>query len=364
MALLMGKQWTKGEILSFVGDIHQIAGAQPCVLTEGKADGVRSISVKTGGGLAFTVLPGRAMDIPHISYKGKNLNFFSNTGIVSPAYYEEAGLEWLRSFYAGLLTTCGITYSGAPNTDQGIPLGLHGRVSNAGAEDIGIQHLWEDDEYRIILHGVTREAAAMGESLVLRRTIETRLGWKHFILSDVIENQGFEPQPLMMLYHFNFGFPLLGPNSNIVGPILKSSGRDNESGADNIAECLSFPDPIPHCEEQVFFHDMAVDADKKTFIALLNRDVGDGTPLGIVMRYNKKELPQLTEWKMPRKGFYALGLEPGTAAPMGRAVLREQGKLQFIEAQSTYNITIEFRVLDSLRELDMIEEESSNYTGG
>jgi len=253
MATLYGKSWQKVEFLSYVGDPAQAAGARPCVLKDGKADGVAAVQVATGVGLNLTVVPGRGMDIPEAFFEGVPLHFCSGTGITSPAYYEEPGLGWLRSFFVGLLTTCGIAYSGAPNVDQGQALGLHGRVSNAGAENVCVNQEWQGDEYVMTLQGMLRESRAMGEHLTLTRRIETRLGWKKFLLTDVIENRGFEPQPLMMLYHFNYGFPLLGPNAHIVGPVLNTQARDDEARKDRgVEECLSFPAPVPGYQEKVF----------------------------------------------------------------------------------------------------------------
>ena len=136
MAFFMGKKWTKEQLLSFVGDVQQIANVRPSVLSDGKADGTRAISINTGGGLMFTVLPGRGMDIPEAYFRGYAINFSTGTGIVSPAYYEEPGLKWLRTFFGGLLTTCGITNAGIPSEDEGQAFGLHGRISNAAAETI------------------------------------------------------------------------------------------------------------------------------------------------------------------------------------------------------------------------------------
>jgi hypothetical protein len=62
MAFYVGKEWKRSDLLSLIGDPHQIAGARPFVYMDGKAEGVRGISVNTGGGLQFTVLPGRGMD--------------------------------------------------------------------------------------------------------------------------------------------------------------------------------------------------------------------------------------------------------------------------------------------------------------
>jgi len=359
MAHYAGRNWTREDLVARIGDPHQVVGARGAILTDGKADGVRAIDVTTGSGLAFTVLPGRGMDIPFASYRGKAISFFSGTGITSPAYYEEPGLEWRRSFYAGLLTTCGIANAGAPSVDQGKAFGLHGRLANAAAENLCIDQDWDGDEFMIRLKGMMREAEAMVENLALTRTVTTRLGAKSLRIKDTVINRGFSPQPLMLLYHFNFGFPLLGPGTRVVGPILKSEARDEEARKDRgLEECRTFPEPVPGYAEKVFFHTLAARPDGGTFVSLVNRDTGDGEPLGIVLRWNRKELPTLTEWKMPRKGFYVVGLEPGTITPIGRGTLRQQGALPMLEGQASYDVTIDVEVLDSLSEIDSVENEA------
>jgi hypothetical protein len=364
MAWYSGRNWKRGELVARIGDPLQIAGARGSVLTDGKADGVRSLEVTTGTGFGFTVLPGRGMDIPFASYKGKAIGFHSGTGITAPAYYAEPGLEWRRTFYAGLLTTCGIASAGAPSVDQGKPFGLHGRLANAAAENVSVDQDWEGDEFVIRLKGTMREAEAMVENLTLTRRIETRLGAKGFRIRDTVLNRGFSPQPLMLLYHFNYGFPLLGPGARVVGPIRSSEARDDEARKDRgLEECLTFPEPVQGYAEKVFFHTLAGDADGKTFIALLNRNTGDGQPLGIVTRWRQKELPNLCEWKMPCKGFYVVGLEPGTVLPVGRGVLREQGTLPMLEGQASYDVTIDFEVLDSAAELDELEQQAKRIAG-
>jgi hypothetical protein len=205
----------------------------------------------------------------------------------------------------------------------------------------------------------------MMENLTLTRRIETRLGANGFRIHDTVCNRGFEAQPLMLLYHCNLGFPLLGPGARIVGPIRKSAARDEEAGKDRgLEECLTFPEPVQSYREKVFFHTMAADAGGRTFVALLNRDTGDGQPLGIVVRWSQKELPILCEWKMPCKGFYVLGLEPSTVPPLGRGVLREQGSLPMIEGQASKDVTIDFEVLDSLAQFEDLEKQARKLAGG
>jgi hypothetical protein len=358
MARYLGKEWTKSELRKRLSDISAVAGAVPFEYTEGKGQGVRGVAVTTGSGLAFDVLPGRAMDIYGCRFQGIPLHFSSATGVTAPAYYEEPGLRWLRTFFGGLLSTCGITYSGAPCTDQGEVLGLHGRIGNAGAENLRVSAEWDGDEYRITVGGRMREASVMGENLALTRTITTLLGAKSLRIDDRIENLGFSPQPLQMLYHFNFGFPLLSETARVVAPVLSTVPRDEQAAADNgLAECRGFSAPIQGYKEKVYFHDVAADGAGRTFAALVNPSVG-GRPMGVVLRYGKKELPKLTQWKMIGTDCYVCALEPGTANPIGRAAARSKGELMTIGPQAVHHVVVDFEVLDTAEELASIEAEA------
>jgi len=353
MANLFGRTWTRSDLLSYLSDPLHVAGAVPSVLSDGKADGVRTIDVRTGSGLQFTVLPGKSMDIPECRYCGKPIGYQSATGITSAAYYEEPGVRWLRSFNVGLLTTCGVTYAGPPTTDEGAALGLHGRIANAGAENVAITQEWDNDEFVISLRGTMREAQTMAENITLTRVITTTMGSRRIHLRDRIENRGFEAQPLMMLYHFNFGFPLLNERSRIHAPVIATVPRDAAAQADRgVEECLGFSAPITGYREKVFFHEISADRDGRTCVVLATPDTGDGTPLGVALRYSTKELPKFTEWKMMARGWYILGLEPGTVNPVARDVLRKRGELPFLQPQDSYDVEIEIEVLASREEIE------------
>ena len=53
MVELYGRKWTKRELLRYIGDPLQIAGAMPAILCDGKASNVKSVHVRTGSGLDF-----------------------------------------------------------------------------------------------------------------------------------------------------------------------------------------------------------------------------------------------------------------------------------------------------------------------
>jgi hypothetical protein len=236
---------------------------------------------------------------------------------------------------------------------------MHGRIANSAAENVAVSQAWDGDEFVISLRGMMREAQTMAENLTLTRLIETKMGSRLIHLHDTIENRGFEAQPLMMLYHFNFGFPILNESSRIYAPVLATMPRDADAAADRgVDECLGFSSPITGYREKVFFHRMGAGSDGRTCVVLATADTGDGTPLGLAMRYSTKELPQFTEWKMMRRGWYILGLEPGTVNPVARDVLRKNGELPLLSPQSSYSVDIEIEILAHRDEISEVVKEA------
>jgi hypothetical protein len=360
MAQLYGQSWTKKELLTYCGDVRQAGGLTPFSYSDGRAKGVDGVRFDTGTGFAFTVLPGRGMDIPEATYCGVPLAMKSANGVTAPEFFEPEGLGWLRSFFVGLLTTCGLRNAGPPHEDQGESLGLHGRISNIPAENISVDQKWDGDEYVMEVKGSLKETKFFGENLLLTRTVTSRLGWKKFIINDVIENRGFETEPLMLLYHLNVGYPLLSPQSRIVAPIAKTEPRDEDAKKDNgIENCLRFEPPYDQYNEKVFFHTLHNEKDGKTFVSILNDDIGNGHPMGLVIRFNRNQLPDLVEWKMMKRGTYVLGLEPGNVVPIGRAACREKDVLPQIEGQESVSVDLEVEVLDSKADFEAIEKEAS-----
>lgn len=346
---LYGKKITKNNVSKYVGDISQIADAREAKLTSGKADGVRVIDVKTGSGLAFTVVPSRCLDIAWTEFKGIPIAHISKTGMVSPAFYDKEGLEFLRGFYCGMMTTCGLTYLGAPCVDEGKKLGLHGRISNMPAMDVSVQKEWEGDDYVIRIKGKVQESCVFNENLVLSREISVKMGGKSICVKDSIENLGFEEQPLMLLYHVNFGYPIVSEDTVLITPKAKTVARDAEAQK-GINDFMKFQEPTPGYHEQVFYHDVEPSADGFIFAALFNVKIG----LGAYVKSNKKQLKHLMEWKMMGGSDYVVGLEPSNCKPEGRGKARERGELETIKPGETRCFELEFGILESKEEIDRI----------
>ncbi len=356
MALLYGKEYSRKEILERVGDISQLAGADRMRLAGGKGDGVEAVRVRTGGGLEYTVVAGRGMDIAFAQYKGINLNWFSSVGITGSEFFDSKGTGWLRSFFGGLLTTCGLTYLGAPCVDKGVELGIHGRISNIPAENLCADGEWEGDEYVIWVSGKMRETAVFGENIQLRRRISSRLGAPSMIIEDRIENLGYEESEHMLLYHMNFGFPLVDDGSRLICNCKKVIPRD-EDAADGFEEYNIFSAPTEGYREKVYYHEPNAAPDGSTCVALVNDSFNNGNGLGVYIRFNVKQLPFMGEWKLMAKGNYVVGIEPANCHVEGRAKEREYGTLQYLKPGEVRTYRLEIGVLESRRDIERIEEE-------
>lgn len=326
-----------------IGNLAQLGGTRHVILNEGAAKGMAAIDVDTGAGLRFTVLPDRGMDISLCSYKGTNLVYLTGNGEVNPAFYDAAGLGWLHTFFAGLLTTCGLTTLGAPGRDGDVELGLHGRYSALPARHVQDRSGWQGDRYAIELQGVVEETRLFDHSLELTRTLRTEIGSRAVTLHDRVVNTGYSSSPCTILYHINAGHPLLSEHSELVLTAARTEAHDGTSRA-AMADFARFGAPVPGFQEQNFLHQMARGDDGLAHAAMLNPALSGG--LGLALAFDPAEVPYLNEWKMLGQRDYVVGIEPCTAPCANRARLREVGLLPMLEPGQSRDITLHLQVLE------------------
>jgi len=338
-----------------IGHLSQIGGLKPYTLSEGRGAGIRAVDFRTTRGLEFTVLLDRAMDVSEARYKGMSLCWRSCAGDVAPAFYDARGLEWLRTFFGGLLTTCGLTQVGSPCTDDGEELGLHGRISCAPAERVSCREEWSDDQLELTVTGLVREARLFGQYLEMHRTISARSDGTGFALRDRIINAGARRSPVMLLYHINAGFPLLDEGAELILPTMEVKPRDKEAekGKEDYAQ---IHEPKTGYKEKVYFHTMQADAKGWVTCALINRRLNGG--LGLKLRYRSSELPCFTQWKMLGDREYVLGLEPGNCLPQGRAAERAAGRLVELEVGQEISAGFEIEVVEGAEALAALAQEA------
>lgn len=211
----MKTKLSKQEILERVGTMAQLAGIRPYVLREGRKNGVSAADLWNGSGLSMTVLSDRASDIYSVTYQGRSLCWLSGVGASGPWFAHNGPFEWDKNFGGGMLATCGLTTAGLPSADAGETLNLHGDIANLPAEEVNCRTFWEGDDYWLEYSSRTYQAKPYAENLCLTRQIRMRMGDNTIYLHDRVENLGFSATPLMLIYHMNFGYPLLDEGAKL-----------------------------------------------------------------------------------------------------------------------------------------------------
>jgi len=339
--------WAR-KLMDYIGDISQVGGIKRYTFLSGKAKGVEAYDINNGKGLQYTVVADRGLDIYNLSYKCTPIAFISKTGIVSPFLYNERGDEWLRSFTGGFLTTCGLSQVGDPCVFEGKENGLHGYYSNLPAEDVCVFSDWINDSYVMKISGKIRQAKVQFENLVLRRTIETNLGDDELVLTDLVRNEGFEEVPFMILYHMNFGYPFLNPQSEIVIPSRGITGWDKHSEM-NTHKYREITEPDSSAAELTYYHDLYCDKDGYTKFMIT--DNTDDPHIAVVIKYNKNVLHNLTQWKYLRKNDYVMALEPCNNLVKGVEYEYKHGNIKYLKPGEEVAINIYARFLDSRKEI-------------
>lgn len=321
---LYGRDWTRREFEARVGRIGQIGGLRRMTLSEGPEAGTELIEVRTGTGLRYCVHPSKGLDIGLAEWKGVPISWQGPSGDVHPSYYDPEGTEWLRTASGGLLMTCGLSHMGSPGVDEAGKHGLHGRIHHTPASQVSATTEWEGDELNYRISGTLEEFSLFGTKLRLRRVIAGRLGEDRIVIEDRIENAGFKDAPLRMLYHFNFGFPLLSGSTRLVFPeadVWPAVKGTPLEGYDRWSE----PDPLT--TERVYLHrlkETGIGEGRTAETAIASPDFPAG-PVTVTLRWSADRLPYLVQWRMPGAGEHVLGLEPATRGFEGREAEKAAG---------------------------------------
>ena len=355
------KNWkpegSRSSCARYYGNMKQLCGVRRYFCGEGRAAGTEAVEVNTGGGLRFTVLPGRGMDIPEMSYRGIPISYMTKAGISSAAMYDPSGDGWLKNFFGGVLTTCGLSNAGPACTGnlgilKDVPLGLHGGISNTPADNVCTREEWNGDSYRMSVSGRMEEGRLHGEHLELRRTIETGLGETSLRITDEFTNTGEAGEMLMFFYHINIGHPLLDEGARFSAPVKKIWAETDHAKAGLPVYDLCGMPRAGYLEQQ-FFIDMDADRHGNTLCALINEEL----ELAVYLRYNIHELPCIAEWKILRNAEYVMAFEPGNCHAIGREEQIKQGKQQILAPTETRKVHYEIGIADGADEIVELEKE-------
>jgi len=339
------KNIDKNQFRRYCGDLSGIYGTRRIILDDGKARGMRAVELWNGRGLQMMAAVDRALDIPFLYFKGINIGLNNKTGLCEPRFYSEDGTRgFLRQFNGGLLTTCGIVYSGASSMIAGVGHGLHGNIANTPAELIAAGEQDNAGNIELFVSGEVREACTFNEYMVLNRKIVMETEKNKIHIHDEVENRGFNEQPVMNLYHINIGYPMLDESVQAfsTAPKVYAGGAISAELAKKWNE---HSEPLIQATEHAFIH---VAMDGKHFGMFYNTNL----QIAVVVSYDATQLPYLCQWKNMLEGDYAAAFEPSISGYYGLARIREKGLLRELEPGGTIDFDIDIEVIDDKNVID------------
>jgi hypothetical protein len=238
-------------------------------------------------------------------------------------------------------------------------LTLHGKIANipAGEVEVIVDPL---PPYRIRVRGRVDERMFYGPKLELLTEISTEPGSASFRIEDVVTNRGAQEQEFELLYHTNYGHPLLEEGSTFLAAASRVVPF-NEHAAEGIAHYQEYTGPQLGFIEQVYCLYPLADQDGHTMIALQNK----AQDKAISIAFSVKELPYVTLWKNTNamSEGYVTGLEPGTNFPANRRIERAHGRVPKLAAGESRKATIDFTIHTGSEETKRLQQKIARLQG-
>lgn len=332
------------------------------ILHGGLQEGVQTVEIDNGL-LRLVVLPSRGMGIFKAEKGGLRLGWDSPVKKpVHPQFVnlqERSGLGWLRGFNEWIVR-CGLSSMGAPGTDRmldnnGNPaeeqLTLHGKIANLPAHKLSVEVTEED----ILLRGEVDESMLFGPALRLQTEIRVPFGSAKVIIQDTVTNLGHTPAEHQLLYHVNYGPPLLEAGARFLAPFKRMAPRDARAAQDAGA-FDRYAAPQAGYVEQVYFFELAGKARTRETLVMLRNAKGDQAS---TLRYRLGDFPCFSLWKntAAREDGYVTGLEPATAFPNPRQFERSRGRVILLAGGESRSTSLTVEALDTRKAVQAAEQE-------
>ena len=331
-------------------------------LRGGRQEGSTLITIDSEN-LQLVIIPTRGMGLLSAQSGDVKLGWNSPVDeVVHPSFInleERGGLGWLDGFNE-MLARCGFEWSGHPGVDNGRLLTLHGRAQNIPASRVVVR-IEKAAPHRISVKGLVKERTFKFSHFETWAGVSVTPGERAFHVHDELHNLSAYEREYQIIYHANFGAPLLEGGARFVAAAQEVSPFNDHARA-GLADWQSYLPVTPGFDEMVFNVKPYADAQGNSLAMLANR-AGDR---GITLGFNVRQLPALTLWKNTdsAQDGYVTGIEPGTGFPYPRAVEREQGRVATIASGETKCFDVEFRVLGSAADVQQAEAAIATIVDG
>ncbi len=330
----------------------------------GKQDGVDVVEMDNGE-LTVVLLPTRGMGILEAYTSELSLGWQSPVRqVVHPAHVDEetcGGLGWLEGFNE-FICRCGPAYHGDPGPDMvptntgalhQVTLPLHGTIANTPAARVAVR-VRPRPPYELSVVGEVYDTRMFGTCYRMESVVSTVPGSSEFAISDTIENLGGTPSELELLYHCNYGPPLLGEGAQVLAPVEYVCPRDQHT-LEESGSWDTYGAPEAGYAERCYFLRLHGDENGKTVVALVTPDGSRAATI----RYSVQQLPAFTMWKntAAEADGYVTGLEPGTDYPNSRRFERERGRVVELPPGGTYETKLRLAVVSDPQKVAKLRDE-------
>ena len=337
----------------------------------GRQDGVDLVHIDNGR-LTLTLVPTRGMGVLRVVMGDVRLGWDSPVReVVHPKYVNltaRGGLGWLEGFNEWL-ARCGLEWAGHPGRDMFVnnlgeqaemDLTLHGKIANIPASEVEVI-IDRDPRPRIRVRGRVDERAFYGPKLELWTEVSTEPGGTTFRIEDTLANRGAYDQEFQVIYHANYGPPLLGAGSRFVAP-LRQVTPFNAHAAKDVSAYNEYGAPTVGFVEQVYNLRPSADGDGRSLVMLRNA-AGDR---GVSMGFAVTELPYFTLWKnlTALEEGYVTGLEPGTGFPYTRRIEREAGRVPKLKPGEVRRFSIDVGLHTTVADVARVGEQITKIQNG
>jgi hypothetical protein len=317
----------------------------------GRQEGVQVIDVDNGA-MTFTIVASRGFEVWKAQVGKLRLGWDSPVQeIIHPSYIrltDNGGQGWVAGF-GGLMVRGGLASFGSPVQDGNQQLTLHGHVDYLPASFVSVRYEAQPVP-RLVFRGVVDDVQTFGPQLRLTSDISTVIGKPEFAFDDTITNLSDAAQEIELLYHTNFGTPLLGAGAEFVAPVKQVAPMNPASVGGDLKDWnrYSGPHTAPYTAK-VFNMQLYGDASGQTQAMLKSPDGASG----VLMRFDTHGLPYMSLWKneITPKAGYVTGLEPGTGFPNPRPVERAAGRVPKLKGGGTYHVRLAISGLTSKSEV-------------
>ena len=300
------------ELLALTPDLRALADIRLLRLEDGPGRGQRLLIARNAAGVGFEVAVDRGFDVCALSLDQIQLGWHSQNRLRFPpvAPDSDGGYGFLRNF-DGFLVTCGLDYYGPPREADGDTtvsphqprrrLPQHGEIAAAPGRLVG--YGLDATTGELWCEGVVRQSSVFGHVLERHRRITLALRGLTLSIADRVTNLGFNPAPHALLYHINFGYPLLDRTSVLTGAFGSFGSRFAE-----------LP-PVPSADVREIVDHLTLPADAGGDLRVGIRNPALAGGIGVDLTYPQRQLPSLLVWRSYQSGVFALGIEPGTTLP-------------------------------------------------